>query len=99
MKKKMKSFRKLSKSEQTELRREYKSNCYKEYRYSINLFIIYVILGIIGVGGLFVVFLVNWIVGIIIYVVAFCGICILIFLLNKSNKPFYDFLEKKGLKK
>ncbi len=92
----MKKFKDLSKQEQNNLRKEYKTNYPKQYKYSIHLFIIYTILGLIALSGIVISFT-NIFLGIIIFFISFLGLIFTLYLLNKSNKEFYKFLNDKGL--
>lgn len=92
----MKKFKDLSKQEQNNLRKEYKTNYPKQYKYSIHLFIIYTILGLIALSGIVISFT-NIFLGIIIFFISFLALIFTLYLLNKSNKEFYKFLNDKGL--
>lgn len=94
----MKSFRELDSNKQDELRREYRDNYAKEYRYSIHLFILYTILGIVSLIGLIVIFYEPYI-GTILFVTSFILTGIVLYFLCLSNQNFYNFLKKKKLKK
>lgn len=92
----MKKFKDLSKQEQNNLRKEYKTNYPKQYKYSIHLFIIYTILGLIALSGIVISFT-NIFLGITIFFISFLGLIFTLYLLNKSNQEFYKFLNNKGL--
>ena len=94
----MKSFSELDSNKQDELRREYRDNYAKEYRYSIHLFILYTILGIVSLVGLIVIFYEPYI-GTILFVTSFILTGIVLYFLCLSNQNFYNFLKKKKLKK
>ena len=91
----LKEFHKLTKDKQQDLRKEYRSKHKKEYQYSIRLFIVYSVIGIVGLLGLFVHFTYGDIKGLYIYTFAFFALIICIYLLNKSNEPFFKFLKNK----
>ena len=95
----MKEFHKLSKEEQNKIRLSYKKSHNKEYRYSINLFIIYVVLGILGLLSLLYFLLYGNKYGIYIYLGSFLLLIILVQLLNQSNQSFYKYLNNKLKKK
>lgn len=90
-----KVFHELSCKEQNDIRRKYKEECNREYRYSINLYILYVILGIICVIGLFVCFL-NILWGMVIFTLGIILMIIDIYFLKRSNDSFYKYLKSIG---
>jgi len=92
----MRVFHDLSNKEQDDIRRIYRDNCNMEYRYSINLFIIYVILGICSILGLIVLFFVDLLVGSVIFTMSLILLGIDLYFLYLSNNNFYRFLKKKG---
>ena len=94
----MKSFSELDSNKQDELRREYRDNYAKEYRYSIHLFILYTILGIASLIGLILIFIEPYM-GTILFVTSFILTGIVLYFLCLSNQNFYKFLAKKGYKK
>lgn len=95
----MKQFHKLSKEEQNDIRISYKKSHNKDYRYSINLFIVYVVLGIFGLLGLIYFLIYGDLLGIYIYFGSFIGLIVLVIMLNQSNKSFYKYLNNKLKKK
>jgi hypothetical protein len=95
----MKKFHKLSKKEQNEIRSSYKKTHNKDYRYSINLFIVYVVVGIAGLLGLIYFLLYGNKNGIYIYIGSFILLIGLVLLLNQSNQSFYKYLNNKLKKK
>ena len=95
----MKEFHKLSKEEQNEIRASYKKSHKKDYRYSINLFIVYVVIGIFGILGLVYFLLYGSRNGIYIYLVSFLLLIAFVILLNMSNQSFYKYLNNKLKKK
>lgn len=96
-KKKRLVFHDLSFKEQNEIRRKYKKECYKDYRYSIKLYILYVILGIIALGGLAIT-IVNYFLGLLIFTISFIMMIINIYFLKLSNLKFFKFLKKNNYK-
>lgn len=94
-KKKVKVFHELSSNDQNAIRRKYKKECYREYRYSINLYILYVILGILSLIGL-VLCLFNLLWGMVLFTLSFILMIINIYFLSKSNDNFYKYLNKNG---
>ncbi len=94
----MKSFSKLDCKKQNEIRRKYKKEWSKEYKYSIHLFILYTILGIIAILGLIISFK-DLFLGMLIFTLAFILDLIVLYFLYNSNKSFYKFLNKIGYKK
>ena len=94
----MKSFSELDSNKQDELRREYRDNYAKEYRYSIHLFILYTILGIASLIGLILIFIEPYM-GTVLFLTSFIGDVIVLYFLYLSNQNFYKFLKKKKLKK
>lgn len=94
----MKYFHELDKKAQNNLRREYKNKFPQEYNYSIKLYILYVIIGIITVFSLLLMIFISFKLGLSLFIIGFITLIIIINFLNKSNKPFYDFLTLKGYK-
>ena len=94
----MKSFSELDSNKQDELRREYRDNYAKEYRYSIHLFILYTILGIASLIGLILIFIEPYM-GTVLFLTSFIGDVIVLYFLYLSNQNFYRFLKRKRLKK
>lgn len=90
-------FNSLSKEEKDKLRREYRSTYFKDYCYSIRLYILQSILGAFSVLGLIIMFFDNM-VGILLFSINFIFILIVVYFLNLSNKPFYEFINKKRLR-
>ena len=90
-------FKKLSKEEKDQIRRTYRSTCFEEYCYSIRLFILQSILGGIATFGLIIMFI-DKMLGCLIFTTSFIFVGITTYFLNLSNKPFYDFIEKKRIK-
>ena len=95
----MKEFHKLSKKEQNEIRASFKKSHGKDYRLSINLFIVYVVIGVLGLLGLIYFLLYGDLLGIYIYFGSFIGLIIFVLLLNQSNQSFYKYLNNKLKKK
>lgn len=94
-KKSMKVFHDLSNREQNDIRRSYKDKCSREYKYSIHLYILYVILGILAILGMIVSFF-DFLLGMIIFTLSFIFMIIDIYFLNKSNANFYRYLKSIG---
>lgn len=92
-----KIFHELSKIEQDNIRREYKMTCYREYNYSIRLYILYVILGIESILGLIIALYLDVMLGSILFVLGIIFMIITIYFLNLSNNNFYKFLKKNNL--
>ena len=90
----MKKFKKLGKDIKQEIRIKYRQAHLHEYKHSIYLFIVYVLLGIIGLIGLYIALTSQFLWGFIIYVVSFICLILFVFLLKKSNKPFYKYLRR-----
>ncbi len=95
----MKEFHKLSTKEQNEIRASYKKSHKKDYRESINLFIVYVVIGILGILGLLYFLLYGNMNGIYIYLISFILLVLFVILLNVSNQSFYKYLNNKLKKK
>ena len=91
----LKEFHQLDRKTQNEIRASYKKSHPKEYYYSIRLFILYCAIGITGILGLLLRFYYSKSYGIYIYTIAFFLLVICVFLLNKSNEPFYKYLNNK----
>lgn len=89
-------FQDLSNEKQDELRREYRETYPDNYKYSIRLYILYIILGIITLAGLFVAIKVDLMVGSLLFVTGFIFMGMVIYFLCRSNNPFYIFLNRKG---
>lgn len=94
-KKEKEVFHDLSLKEQNEIRRKYKKECYEDYRYSIKLYILYVILGIIALGGLTIIF-VNYFLGLLIFTISFLMMIVNVYFLKLSNLNFFKFLKKNN---
>lgn len=88
-----KIFHDLSYKEQNEIRRKYKNECYKDYSYSIKLYVLYVILGIGALSGLFVL-LIDLFLGLLIFILCFIMMIINIYFLKLSNDKFFRYLKK-----
>ena len=90
-------FNNLSNEDKDKLRREYRSTYFKEYCYSIRLFILQSILGGISCLGLIIMFF-DSMLGILLFTISFIFVLIVTYFLNLSNKPFYNFINKKRLR-
>lgn len=90
-----KVFHKLNCKEQNVIRKQYKKECYKEYRYSINLYILYVILGLLSLGGLLFCYI-NLLWGMVIFALSFIFMIVVIYFLMRSNYNFYKYLNSIG---
>ena len=95
MNKVLKEFKKLPSKKQQEIRISYKKTHYKEYRHSIHLFIIYTIIGILGIICLFIGIRKPDIKFLLLYFLCLILLIICVILLNKSNEPFYKYLQRK----
>lgn len=93
-----KYFNNLDNKEKDKLRREYRATCFKEYRYSIHLFITQSVLGGVACFGLLVLLLWSKFLGSLIFVISFIFVLITTYFLNLSNKSFYEFINKKRIK-
>ena len=98
-KKILKEFHKLPKEEQQEIRKSYRSSHSKDYKYSIRLFCLYCVIGVVGLLGLILHTFYSQLNGLVIYTFAFLLLIICVYLLNKSNEPFYKYLKNKLNKK
>ncbi len=89
----LKEFRKLTKEEKQEIRKSYRSNCFKEYRYSINLFILYVFVGIFSLFSLLLmvfvrkIFLILFLFSLIILIIVFK-------IYQNSVQKFTDYVKE-----
>ncbi len=94
-KREIKVFHKLNFKEQNAIRNQYRKECYKEYKYSINLYILYVILGILSLGGLLFCYI-NLLWGMVIFTLNFIFMIVVLYFLIRSNYSFYKFLNSIG---
>lgn len=94
----MKYFNELTKTQQQKIRKEYKQTHPKNYNHSIHLFILYVCLGLMSVLSILIMTFKNKLIGILLFILFFIMILINLYLLSKSNLPFYKFLLDKGYK-
>ncbi len=92
-----KVFHELSSKEQDEIRRKYKRECSKDYKYSIHLYIIYVILGILSVLGIGLVYY-DFMMGLVLFTISFILMGIVVYFLYLSNKNFIRFLKRINMK-
>ena len=89
-----KYFRNLPKIRQDKLRREYRSKHFKEYSYSIRLFILQILLGILSLSGLIIMFF-RPMSGLLIFTTSFIFLLIGYYFLELSNYAFYKFIHNK----
>lgn len=91
-----KVFHELPGREQDAIRRKYKEECSKSYKYSIHLFILYVILGILSVLGLLLVSY-NFILGLLVFTISFILLIVVLYFLKLSNRNFIKYLKKNNM--
>jgi len=88
----LKQFHKMNKNRQNGLRREYKLRFTDEYKHSIHLFVAYTIAGVFDLVFLAYTIKFKAIIGFVLFVGCFFLVLGLFVLLNRSSKPFLQFL-------
>lgn len=87
----------MSRKEQNDIRKEYKRECNGAYKYSIHLFILYVVVGIISLISLFITSFCGSYISSIVFLINFTILFFILYFLKKSNCNFYKFLDSKGI--